>query len=69
MLDFPINLIPDLNSFQKRPFPSGELELEGDDLSFPQAGRHHSGVYICSADNGFSGVPVTTMVKLDVMRE
>ena len=52
-------------SSKERKLPGGEDELRGLSLTFPQVTRHHSGVYICSADNGF-GDPVTAIVKLDV---
>ena len=49
--------------------PSGEESIRGDSLTFPSVSRHHSGVYICSAENGFGKDPVEVAVKLDVHRE
>ena len=49
--------------------PSGEEEISGNMITFSQVTRHHSGHYICSADNGFGPQPVTAQIKLDVQRE
>ena len=46
--------------------PSGESALRGLSVTFPSVSRHHSGVYICSADNGFGGAPTEAIIKLDV---
>ena len=48
--------------------PSGEDFIRGLSLTFTSVTRHHSGNYVCSADNGF-GDPTDTYVKLDVQRE
>merc|ERR1719234_2435313 len=50
---------------QGSPMPTGGSSLEGDSITFPSASRHFSGVYICSADNGWSR-PATAEVRLDV---
>jgi len=52
-------------SRKERALPSGEKRLKADSISFPVTNRKHSGIYICSADNGF-GEPVTSRVKLNV---
>ena len=51
--------------------PSGEESLRGLTITYPRASRHDSGVYICSADNGFNGNgdTVEQKIKLDVHRE
>jgi len=48
--------------------PSGEESILGDSLTYRPVTRHHSGNYVCEADNGF-GDPSTTVLKLDVQRE
>ena len=48
--------------------PSGEDFIRGLSLTFTSVTRHHSGNYVCSADNGF-GDPTDTYVKLDVQRK
>lgn len=48
-----------------RKMPAGEDIIEGLSLTYKQVTRHSSGVYICSADNGF-GEPTTAELKLDV---
>lgn len=59
--------MPDLIWTRKeRKFSSGEDELRGLEITFPRANRHHSGVYICQANNGFSKTPATATVRLDV---
>jgi len=44
---------------------TGEDTIEGLSLTFPSTTRHHSGIYICQADNG-GGQPATAEVRLDV---
>ena len=46
--------------------PTGEDRIEGSSLNFTSVTRHHSGIYICSADNGF-GQPSVANLKLDVL--
>jgi len=61
-----------LFSQHRKLFPSGERFVEADSLTFPAVTRHHSGVYICAADNGFGGEngnPIETEIKLDVQRK
>ena len=53
---------------QERKMPNGEDSMKGLSLTYTKVTRHHSGVYICSADNGF-GEPTTAILKLDVQRE
>ena len=48
--------------------PSGEDEVRGLSITFTSTSRHHSGIYICSADNGF-GRPVNATIILDVQRK
>jgi len=50
---------------KERSLPSGEMSLKGNSISFPKTNRHHSGIYICSADNGW-GEPTTSKLKLNV---
>lgn len=37
-------------------------------MTYPKTSRHHSGHYVCSADNGF-GTPTTAHITLDVQRK
>ena len=48
--------------------PGGSESMVGKSLTFTKVTRHHSGIYLCSADNGF-GEPGTAQVILDVERE
>jgi len=48
-----------------RKMANGEETIEGLAFTYQQVSRHDSGVYICSADNGF-GEPTTAQIKLDV---
>ncbi|CAB4060843.1 unnamed protein product [Lepeophtheirus salmonis] len=50
---------------KERKLPSGEEELNGLSLTFKESTRHHSGIYICAADNGF-GAPATAQITLNV---
>ena len=45
----------------RRPLPGGEESLSGSSITFPRASRHHTGLYTCSADNGW-GEPATAQV-------
>jgi hypothetical protein len=45
--------------------PSGEEEIRGLSITFTKTSRHHSGIYTCSADNGF-GRPTNATIVLDV---
>ena len=59
-------------AFQEgRKMPTGEESIRGLAITYPSVSRHDSGVYICSADNGFNGNgdPVEQKIKLDVHRE
>lgn len=53
---------------RERKMPSGEETIRGLSITYTSVTRHHSGVYVCQADNGF-GEPSTTTLKLDVQRE
>lgn len=53
---------------RERKMPSGEDEIRGLSLTYTSVTRHHSGNYVCTADNGF-GTPSETVLKLDVQRE
>lgn len=50
---------------RERPMSTGEYTIEGESLTFPSTTRHHSGIYICRADNG-GAHPATDQVRLDV---
>jgi len=54
---------------RERMMPNGEEEIAGSVISFDGVNRHHSGHYICSADNGFGPQPVTAEIKLDVQHK
>ena len=53
---------------KERKLPSGEESINGLSMTFTSVTRRHSGVYICSADNGF-GEPSTAVLRVDVQRE
>jgi len=46
--------------------PDNGVKELGGVLHFQEANRHHSGHYVCSADNGFGSDPVTREIKLTV---
>ena len=48
--------------------PNGAEYYHGDRITFQKVNRHHSGIYFCEADNGFSHEPVRVALKLDVQR-
>ena len=48
--------------------PSGEESIRGLSITYTAVTRHHSGVYICDADNGF-GDSSSAILKLDVQRK
>ncbi len=48
--------------------PSGADEVRGLSITFTEATRHHSGIYTCSADNGFGRTSEAT-ITLDVQRK
>ena len=50
------------------PGTTGEKSIRGDRLTYRRVTRHHSGVYVCEADNGF-GDATTKELRLDVQRE
>ena len=49
--------------------PGGEEEVVGNILHFKEVIRHHTGHYICEADNGFGPDPVSKEIKLVVNRK
>eukprot|EP00090_Calanus_glacialis_P024545 TRINITY_DN3816_c0_g1_i1.p1 TRINITY_DN3816_c0_g1~~TRINITY_DN3816_c0_g1_i1.p1 ORF type:complete len:511 (-),score=71.37 TRINITY_DN3816_c0_g1_i1:374-1906(-) len=53
---------------QERPMPSGEQSITGLSVMYPKTNRHHSGIYSCSADNGW-GSPATATIRLDVQHK
>lgn len=53
---------------KERKMPTGEDAMRGLSLTYKSVTRHHSGIYICSADNGF-GQPTETEMKLDVQHK
>jgi len=53
---------------QERPMPSGEQSVTGLSITYPRTSRHHSGIYHCSADNGW-GSPATATIRLDVQHK
>ena len=53
---------------KERKMPTGEDSIEGLSLTYTAVTRHHSGIYICSADNGFGQASVANL-KLDVQRK
>ena len=48
--------------------PRGEESIRGLSITYTAVTRHHSGVYICDADNGF-GDTTSAILKLDVQRK
>ena len=56
---------------QARHFADGEKEMTGSRITFAKATRHHSGIYNCSADNGYSPMPpgAHKLITLDVHRK
>lgn len=46
--------------------PDGQETIQGDTVMFNKVTRHHSGHYVCEADNGFSSTPVQAEVRLEV---
>ena len=63
---FPTPIIHWTRKGQK--MPTGEDSIEGLSLTYTAVTRHHSGNYICSADNGFRQ-PSVANLKLDVQRK
>ena len=53
---------------RERKMPSGEESIRGLSITYTAVTRHHSGVYICDADNGFGDISSATL-KLDVQRK
>ena len=45
--------------------PDGSEKYHGDELFFHNVNRHHSGVYVCMADNGFSN-PAKDKIEVQV---
>jgi len=46
--------------------PDGQDTIQGTSIHFRRVTRHHSGHYICEADNGFGNSPVAKEVRLEV---
>ena len=57
-----------LNEYPFFQMPSGEESIRGLSITYTAVTRHHSGVYICDADNGFGDISSATL-KLDVQRK
>lgn len=53
---------------KERKMPTGEDSIRGLSLTYKAVTRHHSGIYICQADNGF-GEPTLANLKLDVQHK
>merc|ERR1712223_1924552 len=53
---------------KERKMPTGEESIRGISLAYKAVTRHHSGIYICQADNGF-GEPSVANLKLDVQHK
>jgi len=53
---------------KERKMPTGEESIRGISLAYKAVTRHHSGIYICQADNGF-GEPSQANLKLDVQHK
>jgi len=53
---------------RERKMPSGEESIRGLSITYTAVTRHHSGVYICDADNGFGDISSATL-KLDVQHQ
>jgi hypothetical protein len=53
---------------RERKMPSGEESIRGLSITYTAVTRHHSGVYICDADNGF-GDTTSAILKLDVQHQ
>jgi len=51
---------------RERKMPGGEEEVVGNILHFKEVTRHHTGHYVCEADNGFGPEPVRKEIKLEV---
>ena len=45
--------------------PDGRKELAADELNYVKVDHHHSGTYVCTADNGF-GEPVKEKIEVDI---
>ena len=52
--------------FQNNVLPSGEKTLEGLSIVIQDVTRHHSGIYMCTADNQV-GQPDTAEIDLKVL--
>lgn len=54
-----------------RHFADGNKEMTGSRITFAKATRHHSGIYNCSADNGYSPMPpgAHKLITLDVQHK
>ena len=53
-------------SFQNNVLPSGDKFVEGNSVIIQDVSRHHSGIYICTADNEV-GRPAKAEIDLKVL--
>jgi len=51
---------------REKKMPDGTEKFVGNILHFPKVSRHHTGHYMCEADNGFGPTPVSRHMKLVV---
>ena len=51
--------------FQNKKLPDGSAQIEATELSFKNVNRHHSGTYVCTANNGF-GKAVKEKIHVEV---
>ena len=52
--------------FQNNVLPSGDKFVDGNSVVIQEVSRHHSGIYICSADNEV-GNPARAEIDLKVL--
>ena len=50
---------------QNKKLPDGRDKIEGNEISFRKVDRHHSGTYVCTANNGY-GQEVREKIHLEV---
>ena len=55
-----------LSLFQNNLLPSGEKFEEGNSVIIQDVSRHHSGIYVCTADNDV-GTPARAEIDLKVL--
>ena len=54
---------------REKMMPDGKEKYVGNILHFSKVTRHHSGHYLCEADNGFGPTPVSRHLRLQVHRK